>query len=191
MSGVYAGRFADLDPADTAARRVLIGQLRGLRDAAGLNQRQVAQAMGWKSTTGALYRVERGDNWQLRTLQTLARLYGQQLTVNLGAPVPDDGDPLAAMYAAMHPTTPAAADELARAVLVRNLVRIRVDRGLRQEDVACVIGISDRAVRLWEQGSDGVMVAPAQRYARALEAPLTFRLAPLAEPLPDTPLETR
>ena len=106
-------------------------------------------------------------------------MYDQQLLVDIAAPIPVDGDPLATVYEAMEPTTAADTDHLARAVLVRNLLRIRIAQQLRQVDVAAAIGISSKAVQLWEQGADGVMVAPAQRYARAIGAPLTFRLTPV------------
>jgi len=182
VSAPYAARFWDLHPDDALARRDLIAGIRGLREEAGLTGRDVAARMGWKSPHGALWRVERADNWQLRTLQALARLYGRRLAVEIAAPLPDDGDPLAAVYAAMRPASPAAADELTRAVLVRDLVRIRIDAGLRQEDVAAVMGVSDKAVQLWEQGADGVMVAPAQRYARAVGTRLTFRLTAVDAP---------
>ena len=179
MTAARAGRFADLHPADRDARRTLIGELRQLRVDAGLTHRAVARLMGWRSPNGALSNIERGDNWRLRTLQELARLYGRQLRVDIGAPVPDDGDPLAAMYAAVRPTTPAVADELARARLVNDLVRIRVAAGWTLERLGAAIGVTPTAVQLWEQGTDGLMVAPAQRYGRAIGAPLTFRLVSL------------
>ncbi|XTZ13844.1 helix-turn-helix domain-containing protein [Micromonospora echinospora] len=179
MSAPHAGRFADLHPDDATARRALIGELRQLRIDAGLTHRAVARLMGWRSPNGALSNIERSDNWRLRTLQALARLYGRQLHVDVGAPLPDDGDPLAAMYAVMRPTSPAAADELARAVLVHDLARIRAASGRTHDDLGAAIGVTPTAVHLWEQGADGVMVAPAQRYGRAIAAPLTFRLTPV------------
>jgi transcriptional regulator with XRE-family HTH domain len=179
VTAVTTGRFTDLDPADAAARRVLIADLRRYREETGLTQADVARHLGLRSVNGAISNIENADNWQLRTLQALARLYGRRLLVDIDATVPTgDGDPLAAMLTAMRPTTATGEDELARAVLVRNLRRIRIHRCYRQADIATRIGTSVKAVQLWEQGTDGVMVAPTQRYGRAIKAPIAFRLVP-------------
>lgn len=173
-------------PEDQAARVALIGELEQLRTNAGLTREAIVARYPERGfdpiDSGTLYRIERGRSWQIRTIQTLARMYDRRLDIEIvDLTVPDDGDPLAAMYATMRPTTAAAVDELAREVLVNNLTRIRKGLGLTQLDVGEAFGISRNAICVWEAGSPGVMFRTAQRITRFYSGRLAFHLRPVEE----------
>ncbi|WP_431977598.1 hypothetical protein [Micromonospora haikouensis] len=171
-------------PDDQAARLALITELHAIRANAGLERHHVTDRypqLGYPPISAkALFVIEASTNWQIRTLQTLARMYDRRLHLDVvGLTVPDDGDPLAAMYAAMRPANPAAADELAREVLVRDLARIRKDLGLSLQTVGGRLGVSAQAVALWEACSPGVHLASVQRHTRVLGGRLGISLQTL------------
>ena len=60
--------------------------------------------------------------------------------------------------------------------LVTELVESRKKQGLRQIDVAKVLGIGQPAVSEFESGATSPKVDTIQRYARAIGMELTFRL---------------
>lgn len=71
-----------------------------------------------------------------------------------------------------------AASEDARCVadLISWLVRIRIDSGLRQSDVATTLGTSQSAVSDFERLGADPRISTVQRYGRALGTRLTFEL---------------
>lgn len=173
-------RSRDFHPADRIARLDLMADLRRLRLSLGMSLRDVAVEIGALSNS-AIQKSERGTNWRIVTPQRLARVYRRQLVVDIcGIEIPDDDDPLADMYARMRPAAATKQDELARAVLVNNLVRIRRSYGWSQRDMAAGLGVAENAVWEFEQCAPGVMSAPVQRYARVLDGWLRFRLEPVA-----------
>lgn len=173
-------RSRDLNPDDRAARLQLMADLRQLRLSLGLSHRDVAVQVGVGTRT-AIQRVERRTNWEISTVQKLARIYRRRLAIDIcGVEVPDDGDPVADVYARMRPASAAKQDELARAALVNDLVRIRRGHGWSYDDMGCRLGVGVSAVRGFEQCAPGINVAPVQRYTRVLEGWLGFRLQPVA-----------
>ena len=62
-------------------------RLRGLRDAVGLNQAEVAERAGLDRST--VSRAEQGDNPTLLTLVRLLRVYGRMDALEAFIPVPE------------------------------------------------------------------------------------------------------
>lgn len=66
------------------------------------------------------------------------------------------------------------------APLVLRLVKARKEAGLTQTDVAQAMGVSQATVSEFERcsGDDGPRIATVQRYARAVEMRITWRIGP-------------
>ncbi|MCX5070886.1 helix-turn-helix transcriptional regulator [Micromonospora lupini] len=168
-------------PEDRAARAALGAELRQLRQDLGLTREQVSARYAQRGfdpiESRSLYATEKATSWQIRTIQTLARMYDRCLDIEItGLAVPDDGDPLAALYATMRPTAAAAADELAREILINDLTRIRRSLNLTQLDVGDAFGISRNAICAWESCAPGVTFRTTQRITRYYGGRLAFHL---------------
>lgn len=70
------------------------------------------------------------------------------------------------------------AKDSAWAPLVLRLVKARKEAGLTQTDVAQMMGVSQATVSEFERcaGDDGPRIATVQRYARAVEMRITWRI---------------
>lgn len=66
------------------------------------------------------------------------------------------------------------------APLVLRLVKARKDAGLTQTEVAQMMGVSQPTVSEFERclGDDGPRIATIQRYARAVDMKITWRIGP-------------
>lgn len=66
------------------------------------------------------------------------------------------------------------------APLVLRLVKARKEAGLTQTEVAQLMGVSQPTVSEFERclGDDGPRIATIQRYARAVEMRITWRIGP-------------
>lgn len=75
----------------------------------------------------------------------------------------------------------------AQALVARNLRKIRVDRGLSQENLAVDAGIDRTYVSRLERGMENPTVAVLDRLAVALAIEITALFAPVSddEPVPD------
>lgn len=147
----------DLHPDDTALRAYLNDELRAGRIADGLSQCDLADRMG--VTQSAVARMEHRLTWRMRTLYARSRALGCTLTVVI------DGRPI-------HGLTDVARCRLA-------VLRISIARqvaGLSERDVADRLGVSESAVRGWEDNPDNPVFAELQRHARAAEVSLTATL---------------
>ncbi|MBM0201800.1 hypothetical protein JNW90_00855 [Micromonospora sp. STR1s_5] len=170
-------------PEDRTARIALRAALRQLREDLRLTREQVTDRYPQRGfdpiESKALYVTENATSWQIRTIQTLARMYDRRLDIEItDLAIPDDGDALAALYAGMHPTAPAHVDELAREVLVNDLTRIRRGLNLTQLDVGDAFGISRNAICAWEGCAPGVTFRTTQRITRFYGGRLGFHLRP-------------
>lgn len=173
-----AAPTADLHPDDTAARDRLAEALIGARHAARLSAAAVANRLG--VTPNAVNQREACRGWRVSTVQQWARAVDQQLTIGfVGIVIPDDGDDLAAVYAASQPVSAVAQDRLHLRVTVNDLVRVRRHLGLSQTVLAGRLGVTKPAVGVAESRPDGWQVGSVQRYARALDGSAVFGLAPV------------
>ena len=173
-----AAPTADLHPDDTAARDRLAEALIGARHAARLSAAAVANRLG--VTPNAVNQREACRGWRVSTVQQWARAVDRQLTISFdGIVIPDDGDDLAAIYAAAEPVSATAQDRLHLRATVNDLVRIRRHLGLTQAVVAARLGVTKPAVGVAESRPDGSRVASIQRSARALDGSAVFDLAPV------------
>lgn len=169
----------DLHPDDLAARDRLAVQLRALRVDAGLTQKQLGERLG--VTKDNVSMAELAREWRVASVQQRARALGYRLTLTIeGLTVPDDGDLLAAVYAAQRPTDPAAADRLLLRTVVNDLARIRRHR-MAAEFMGRLMRRSESSVFLFERQPDGVLLVTAQRFTRALGGVLVPDLAPVEE----------
>lgn len=170
--------IADLHPDDAAARDQLAEVLIAARHAAGLSVPAVAARLG--VTPSAINQRETCRGWRVVTVQQWARALDQRLTISFdGLVIPDDGDNLAAVYAAANPVSAAASDRLRLRAAVNDLCRARRHAGVSQRVLAGRLGLSKPAVGVAEIRPDGWLVASVQRYARALNGRAVFGLAPV------------
>jgi transcriptional regulator with XRE-family HTH domain len=168
----------DLHPDDMAVRDRLAAQLRALRTGAGISQRDAAARLG--ICQSRLFYIEQRRAWQVRLVQRWARIYDHRLALSVSdLTVPDDGDELAAVYAAQRPATLDTVDRLHLRQVVNDLARIRRQR-MSAETMGRLLGRSDSAVQWREDNPDGALLASVQQYARALGGHLDVDLAPIA-----------
>ncbi|MEU1812989.1 hypothetical protein [Micromonospora aurantiaca (nom. illeg.)] len=184
--GLAASALRDLHTDDATARLQLRDELVAARFAAGLTRPEVGSELG--ITPVAVHAMETGDNWEIATIQRWGRAVGRQLRLEIvGLVLPDDGDVVDAVFAALQPATPQLADELAREVLVNDIIRLRRWRGWSPARMGAAQGVSDHAVRGFERCPPGVRLASCQRAVRALNG----RLAIASEPLIDQAVTDR
>jgi hypothetical protein len=168
----------DLHPDDTAARDRLADALLHARTDARLAVWEVAARLD--RTSGAVTQMQKSRAWGVALVQRWARAVDQRLTITLdGLAVPEDGDELAAIYAAATPRSPQAVDRLHLRVVVNNLARVRRSLGIPQSVIAARLGLGESAIGWAENAPDGWRVAAVQRYARALGGVAVFELAPV------------
>lgn len=169
---------ADLHPDDTAARAQLALRLRRIREGRHISQHALADRIGLESSNFAT--IERRRSWKVSTVQPWARALGYRLDLRLdGLDVPDDSEPLAAIYNAQQPTTEADEDQLDLRILVNNLARIRRAEGMSFAALGARLGCGEAAVYRRESRPDGLLVATAQRFSRALGGCLRLNLEPV------------
>jgi transcriptional regulator with XRE-family HTH domain len=170
--------IVDLHPDDTAARDELAQSLIAARHEARLSVPAVAGRLG--VTPSAVNQRETCRGWRVSTVQQWARAVDQQLSITVaGIVIPDDGDDLAAAYAASEPVSAAAWDRLHLRMVVNDLVRVRRHLGVTQSGLAIRLGVTKPAVGIAETHPDGWQVASVQRYARALDGVARFGLVPV------------
>jgi transcriptional regulator with XRE-family HTH domain len=168
----------DLHPDDTAARDEIAQSLIQIRHAAKISGKELAAQLG--VTQPAIPRMEHSRAWAVATVQRWARAVGHQLAITLdGLHIPDDGDDLAAVYAAMRPQTADAEDRLHLRTVVNDLARARRHLEIPQSALSFRLGLSESAIGWAENAPDGWRVAAVQRYARALGGVAVFELAPV------------
>ncbi|MEV0214258.1 helix-turn-helix domain-containing protein [Micromonospora sp. NPDC050695] len=167
----------DLHPDDTVARHALAERLRVIRECRNITQAEAAERYGCDKY--AFSQLERRRTWHVHTVQAMARIYGYRLTFDLGGlMVPDDGDPLAALYDASQPTTEAAEDRLELLIVVNNLTRIRRAANLSLADAGLRMGCSESAVYRREADPGRLLVSTLQRHTRALGGVLDLSVVP-------------
>ncbi|MET8278231.1 helix-turn-helix transcriptional regulator [Micromonospora sp. NPDC005174] len=94
----------DLHPDDAVARHALGERLRAIREGRNITQAEAAERYGCDKY--AFSQLERRRTWHVPTVQAMARIYGYRLAFTIaGLTVPDDGDPLAALYDARRSPT--------------------------------------------------------------------------------------
>jgi transcriptional regulator with XRE-family HTH domain len=173
-----AAPITDLHPDDTAARDLLADTLRSIRRKARITGQDLADRL--EVTEAAVSHMQHARNWTVRLVQRWARGLDHRLIVGFdGLTVPDDGDGLAAVYAAMEPEEPAVQDRLYLRAIVNDLARVRRALGITQAALSAQLGLSESAASWWELNPDGTRVASIQRYARALGGSAVFGLAPV------------
>lgn len=173
----------DLHPDDTAARHLLAGRLRRVREGRSITQAEAGERLGCNNNY--VSQLERYRTWKVATVQAWARIYDYRLNLTLtGLSVPDDGDPVAAMYDATQPGTAAAEDRLDLRIYVNNLVRIRVAAGITLKQLGVLLGCSESAACRRESHADGVLVSTLQQHTRALGGALVLDVVPAWQGVP-------
>ncbi len=168
----------DLHPDDTVARDQLAGRLRRIREGRRISQRGLADMLDIDHTNASGLELRR--TWKIRTVQRWARVLGYRLDLGItgGVVVPDDGDALAAVYAAQQPTTEDAEDLLDLRALINDVRRIRIASGITLAEMGRRLGCGPSSVSHREADPDGAMLVSAQRYVRALGGALRVELEP-------------
>ncbi|WP_341719984.1 helix-turn-helix transcriptional regulator [Micromonospora sp. FIMYZ51] len=170
----------DLHPDDTRNRDHIATWLRRIREGRHISQPQAADRYG--CTEFAFSHMELRRSWHVTTVQHWARVYDYRLQLTpLGLTVPDDGDPLAAMYEHTSPATAEAEDRLDLRIYVNNLARIRRAAGLTLAALGERMGCTEPAVHRREANPDRVLVSTLQRHTRALGGVLDLSLVPVFE----------
>ncbi len=173
----------DLHPDDTAARCMLAQHLRTIRESRSITQAEAADRYGCNEF--AFSQIELRRQWLIPTVQAWARTLGYRLDLGLrGLVVPDDGDPMAALYDASQPDSEAAEDQLDLRVAVNNLARIRRARGLTLAQLGVRMGCSESAVSRRESDPDRLLVSTLQRHTRALGGVLDLTVVPARQGVP-------
>ena len=167
------GEYAD----DHQARKALVELLRTIRLNRGVTQKVLAERLAVDHSQ--IGNLENGTNWRVATLQRWCRGLGMRLQLTLrGLPEPVEADELEAVYARMHPTTPADIDHLALLRLLNYLTRVRRHLGLSGEALARRMGLSKRAPATWEARGENSHLNTMQRYARGLGGWLEVLVVP-------------
>ncbi|MEU5946282.1 hypothetical protein ABZ793_12060 [Micromonospora sp. NPDC047465] len=163
-------------PGDAAARNALARRLRGIRETAGISQWALADALD--ITGSGTSDLEHRRNWKVATVQAWTRALGFRLDMSIdGLTVPDDGDALAALYAAQQPTSAAAEDRLDLRTIVNNLARIRRAQDVTLAELGARLGCSESAACRRETHPDRLMLPTLQAHVRALGGVLILGLA--------------
>jgi transcriptional regulator with XRE-family HTH domain len=198
-----ARRIPDLHPDDYTTRIELRAQLRRIREAAGLSQRDMKPLLGFDQ--GTISKMERLGVEQAKTATVArwARALGHRLTLTpTGFPPPvrwrrqsRGNDPVAGLLSALAGTGAGegavfgGSDEWLAARTLNDLVGIRVACAVSQERLAQVLGISEAAISLTELGTADNQLVTLQRYARAVARVSRYRCGYLAvslDPIPTT-----
>lgn len=167
----------DLHPDDARNRDRLAEWLRRIREGRHISQIEAGERYG--GTKWAVSQMEARRSWHVATVQAWARSYGYRLSLApLGLDVPDDGDPIAAMYDHTSPATAEAEDRLDLRIYVNNLARIRRAAGIRLAELGQRMGCTDGAVSRRESNPDRVLVSTLQRHTRALGGVLDLSIVP-------------
>lgn len=173
----------DLHPDDTAARYVLAQHLRTIRETRSISQWEAGERFGCNEF--AFSHMELRRSWLVPTVQAWARVLGYRLNLTLaGLVVPDDNDPVAALYDASQPDSEAAEDRLDLRVAVNNLARIRRAEGLTLAQLGARMGCSESAVCRRESDPDRLLVSTLQRHTRALGGVLDLTVVPAWQGVP-------
>lgn len=168
----------DLDQADMAARVVLCGQLRDLRKAAGLSGESVARSAGF-GNLGAVRTLERQTSWLAPKAQRWARGLDHVLRLQItGLTVADDTpDSLVLKWT----TTFGGTDEdhMHLLVIANDLVRTRLAAGISRVEMAERCGVTEGAIRDWEDAPAVSLLRLFQRYGRALGGAIHLDVQPV------------
>jgi transcriptional regulator with XRE-family HTH domain len=159
----------DIDSGDRHQRGRLARNLIKSREAAGVTTEELGRRLGVTGT--AVAAMERRRTWEVRTVQAWARALGRRLHLELvDLDVPDDLDVDLLTYEAARETAtdPADVDRAELRIAHRNLVRVRYAADVSDVEMGHRLGITDNAVRYFDQHPDGVSLVGLQRYARAL-----------------------
>ncbi|MEV1013732.1 MULTISPECIES: helix-turn-helix domain-containing protein [unclassified Micromonospora] len=177
MAARLVKTIPDLHPDDTAARYVLAHHLRTIREARSLSQADAGERFGCNEY--AFSHMELRRSWLIPTVQAWARVLDSRLNLTVrGLVVPDDGDPIAALYEASQPESETAEDRLDLRIFVNNLARIRRAQGLTLAQVGTRMGCSESAVSRRESEPDRLLVSTLQRHTRALGGVLDLTVVP-------------
>lgn len=170
---------SDLHPDDRAARLELRDMLIQRRQQEyGFTLQQLADQVGTHRAT--VRAMEAGESWQVATLQRWTRALDWRLTLRPEGLGDDGADPLAAL----RPGDPVRADAWDRGVLAEVLIDARTALGVTQAALAVRLGITSQAVSFLERAAgEGLMLATAQRYCRALTGSLWIGVEDLADRL--------
>jgi transcriptional regulator with XRE-family HTH domain len=169
-------------PDDVDARRRIAWQLRYIRQAAGLNQADLADHLGIDRSR--ISEREINHAWTVPHVQAWARGLARRIDMQVtGLAVPDDGDLLAAVYVGQQPRTAEEEDRLDLRILVNNLARIRRHQGLTLREFGARIGCSHTAMWHREMEPDGAQVDSVQRHVRALGGVLQMDVVPEMSPV--------
>ncbi|QKW15340.1 helix-turn-helix transcriptional regulator [Verrucosispora sp. NA02020] len=167
----------DLHPDDTSARDHIAGWLRRIRENRHISQAEAADRYGCNEF--AISQMESRRSWHVATVQAWARIYDYRIQLTaLGLTVPDDGDPMAAMYEHTSPSTAAAEDRLDLRIYVNNLARIRRASRISLATLGARMGCTEGAVSRRESNPDRVRVSTLQRHTRALGGVLDLSVVP-------------
>lgn len=173
-----AGRIEDLHPDDYTARIAIRTQLRAIREATGLSQRDMKELLGLDQ--GQVSKMERTgvDQSKTATIARWARALGYRLTLTpTGFPPParrrpDSTNPVAATLAALVETYNVGAfggaDGWLAARTLHDLVGIRIACSVSPAQLARVLGISEQSVILTDRGTGDNQLVMLQRYARGI-----------------------
>lgn len=172
----------DLNLDDLTARKALASTLWTERRRAGLTTVDLAGLLGvCRSTTNTM---ERSTSWAVPRVQAWARVLDLRFRMRLtGLIVPDDGDVYAEILAMAMATAFGSRDEdrLHLLATVNDLIRCRVAAGLTPADLGERIGVSGRAVELWEESHESTLLKLVQRYARGLGGSLALDVEPVPQ----------
>lgn len=172
-------RRTDINPADLETRQELLRTLKATREHLGIPQLAVARKMG--IGLAAVSRFElRNPNPRISTVQRYARTLGHAAQLHL-ADLPEvDLDVHEDMLQRLaRSTNPDVADAAHRSLAIVRLVATRHHLGLRQCDVADVIGITVNALHQIEADAADPILSTYQKYTRALGGQLTVQLQPV------------
>jgi DNA-binding XRE family transcriptional regulator len=169
----------DLHPDDLAARRTLASTLWRERRRAELTTVDLAAVLGVSRSTANS--MERYTSWTVRRVQDWARAVDHRFRMQLtGLTVPDDGDVYAEILAMSIPFGGRDEDRLHLLATVNDLIRCRIAAGLSCADLGVRMGVSGRAVELWEESHESTLLKLVQRYARGLGGSLALDVEPVA-----------
>lgn len=200
----------DLHPDDHAERIALRTELVRLRvEEHRLSQRDFGAVYGIDQ--GGVGRLERTDQWLMRTVQRWSRKLKRELLLQpVGFPPPavvrtlhptKSGDLdglLSAIISGVKPTNPDQADSWRTSMWQHELAGIRCALDVTQKQMGRALGNTVQAVSDFESGNHGSRLIIMQRYARALariagrpHAHLTIalRCLPDQEKTPDAPTD--
>jgi DNA-binding XRE family transcriptional regulator len=171
----------DLHPDDRANRDHIAAELRAVREAAGMTMSDLGALLG--CTKANVSAMENSREWRFMILAGWGRAVDRRVILTItGRPIPDDGDPLASIYANQHPTDRQSVDRLMLRSTLNDLLRVRRQH-MSADEVAARLGCGPTAVYWREDNPDGASLLAVQRYARAVGCQVTASLIPVVEPI--------